>query len=609
LLGYDPEKFTEMSIYELVHPLERTLVEQILGRAAGSCNTSCELRLKCHNGSWLWLEGTITSLLHDPVVGGVYLNLRDISGRKEAQFNLQSQKDLLQNLVVIARATSEAAELGDVLQNLLKIGKWLTQAISGSVFLFDEIGALAFTRSYYGRLDPERIELLLKEGLTSWVIQHSKPALVTDTLTDDRWLELVTNGYVPRSAVAIPIFSGQNLLAILVLTHARPGHFNTGHLKTLQAASGQMAMAINNARLYNQAQSNLADLNALIESSRDGIILVSIDGYIRVINAAAMNLTRLDKEPAELIGCSIVDFYRMLRSKMPELVKIMVGQSRRVQRGESSPEEGECQTVYHHHIHWLHTPITTESKTIGWLVVLRDITERRKLEQHREELTDMIVHDLRNPASAVAGIVAMLKSLKHLDKIPDDYDQMMQLAERNVSKILELVQEILDVSQLESGQLPVDKASVNLGQLIEETLQLQRPIISMKGMKLEKKVAPDLPEVWADNRLVQRVLQNLVDNAAKFSRRDTDIIISAHRSADNPEMIQVSVQDFGAGISPELNGHIFDKFVSDRSVHRGTGIGLTFCRLAVQAHDGRIWVESEVNKGSTFHFTLPVAAA
>jgi PAS domain S-box-containing protein len=607
MLGYNLKTMTAMSIYDLIHPLEQVYIEKQLKQASGPGSDQHELRLKCRDGSWLWVEGTFTNLLHDPQVNGIFLNFRDISDRKEAQYNLQSQKDLMQNLVVIARATSEAAELGDMLQNLLRIGKWLTLANNGSIFLFDDIGALAFTQSYYGRLDPERVQNLMEEGLTGWVIKNDQPALISDTQTDERWLELASDGYIPRSAIAIPIYSGQVLLAILVLTHSTPDHFNSSHLKTLQAASGQMAMAINNARLYNEARSNLADLNALIESSQDGIVLVSIDGYLRVINAAALNMVQLMNEPADLIGCSVVELYRLARRNAPKLIKILIAQSRRVMAGENTTEEGECRTSLHQ-IHWLHTPITTNFQTIGWLVVLRDITERRKLEQQREELTDMIVHDLRNPASAVSGIVAMLKSLKHLDEVPDDYNQMVQLAERNVNKILELVQEILDVSQLESGQLPVEKTPVNLDQLIDETLQLQRPIIAMKEMNLEKRIQPDLPQAWADERLIRRVLQNLVDNASKFSRRNTSIIITAKISAVNPEMIQISVQDFGIGIPLELQGRVFEKFVTDRTAQRGSGIGLTFCRLAVLAHDGKIWAESEENHGSTFFFTLPISS-
>lgn len=606
LLGYASEVVVTMSIYDLVHPQERPSIERQFAEPAVATSQTGELRLKCYNGSWLWMEGTITNLLDDPEIEGIYLNLRDITGRKEAHYNLESQKDLLQNLVVVARATSEATELGEVLQNLLKIGKWLTLAISGSVFVIDEIGAVAYSRSYYSRLDPERVQFLMEKGLTNWVIQHRQPALVTDTLTDGRWVELAPNDYKPRSAVAIPIFSGQDVLAILVLTHSSPGHFNTGHLKTLEAASGQMAMAIHNARLYHEAQSNLADLNALIDSSRDGIVLVSLDGFVKVINAAALELVGLAINPADLINCPVVDLYRRVRPHAPELVKVMVAQNRQVRTGEITSEEGECR-VGSHFVHWLYSPITIQSRIVGWLIVMRDVTERRRLQQQREELTDMIVHDLRNPASAISGIVAMLKSLKDMGGIPDDFDEMMQLAERNVNKILELVQEILDVRQLETGQLPMDKSAIDMERLIEDALQLQQPIVSLKGMTLTNQTTQGLPCAWGDVRLMRRVLQNLIDNAAKFSRRDGEIIVQARISADDPQMIQVCVQDFGVGIPAELQDHVFEKFVSARNAQRGSGIGLTFCRLAVLAHDGRIWAESEENRGSTFYFTLPIA--
>ncbi|NIP23287.1 MAG: HAMP domain-containing histidine kinase, partial [Phycisphaerae bacterium] len=133
------------------------------------------------------------------------------------------------------------------------------------------------------------------------------------------------------------------------------------------------------------------------------------------------------------------------------------------------------------------------------------------------------------------------------------------------NKILDLVQEILDVSQLENGQLPIEKKAIDISALIDEALQLQQPIVSMKGMRLENRTDPHLPPVLADERLIRRVLQNLIDNASKFSRRDSDIIVYAKMSAENPDMVQVSVRDFGVGIPAEIKGHIFEKFVRDRN--------------------------------------------
>jgi PAS domain S-box-containing protein len=601
LLGHDHQTVRNMSLLTFIHPTDREILDNL-----PEDSSTGEIRVRRPDGFWASCQITITNLLDDLNVNGVLLTLKDISHQKETQKSLKTQRDLLQNLVVVARATSEAAELEEMLHDLVKIGKWLTKAVNGSVFLFDQVGALVYTRSYHGRLDPDRVQQLMVSGLSGWVVENNKPALIIDTQTDGRWLNLPTNGYVPRSALAIPILSGQILLAILVLTHSKPGHFNPGHLKTLEAASGQMAMAMKNARLYSDAQSNLADLNALIASTQDGIVLINPDGHTRVINEAALNLGGLPGKPADWIGQFAIYLFRQVRQSAPELIRVLIRESRRTMKGDNTGAEGEIQTATHD-IHWLHMPVTVNERIIGRLLILRDITRQRKLERQREELTNMIVHDLRNPVSAISGIVAMLKSVTSLDGIPPDFDQMIQLAERNVSKMLELVQEILDVSQLENEQLPLKMVPLSITDLIKDTVKLQSSIVIVKEIKLDSSIEAELPLTFADERLIQRVLQNLVDNAAKFSARKSSIYISAKRAPVHPDYIQVSVKDQGVGMPDELKGRVFEKFVTGTHAQRGSGLGLTFCRLAVQAHGGQIWAESVEAMGSTFHFTLPAA--
>lgn len=602
MLGQNQETILAMSFLNLAHPKDRKNLQDLLDND----NDVGEVRLRSGDGSWSTHQITVTNLLNDPDVNGILLSLKDISDQKEKQRALKTQRDFLQNLVVVARAISEAAELEDMLNNLVKIGKWLTEAANGSVFLFDQVGTLLFTKSYHGRLDPDRVQQLMVSGLSGWVIQNKQPALVIDTLTDERWLTLPPNGYIARSALAIPIFSGQQLLAILVLSHSQPGHFNPGHLKTLEAASGQMAMAMRNARLYSDAQSNLADLNALIAASQDGIVFINPDGNTRVINSAALKLVGLAGPPSNWMGQFTIDLFGQVRRTAPELIKVMVNETRRTLAGDTTGAEGEVQTASHD-ILWLHLPVTVNERIIGRLLILRDITKQRKLERQREELTNMIVHDLRNPVAAISGIVAMLKSVTTLETLPNDFDQMILLAERNVSKMLELVQEILDVSQLENDRLPLKKVPVQVDKLIREMMQLQSPIVILKEIDLEAHIEPQLPSVMADERLIQRVLQNLVDNAAKFSSRNSSILVTAQTPKDESNRIQISVQDHGIGIPPDLKGRVFEKFVTGHHAQRGSGLGLTFCRLAIQAHNGQIWAESEESLGSTFHFTLPVA--
>jgi NtrC-family two-component system sensor histidine kinase KinB len=150
--------------------------------------------------------------------------------------------------------------------------------------------------------------------------------------------------------------------------------------------------------------------------------------------------------------------------------------------------------------------------------------------------------------------------------------------------------------------------------LVAETLGTQTLLAAQKGLRLESDVPATLPLVWADVSVVDRVLQNLIGNACKFTPEGGQIRVTADVAADTgngqdapPSHVLLSVSDTGPGIPPELQDRLFQKFVTGGQQGSGSGLGLAFCRLAVEAHNGRLWVESEPGHGTTFHLTLPVA--
>jgi signal transduction histidine kinase len=169
-----------------------------------------------------------------------------------------------------------------------------------------------------------------------------------------------------------------------------------------------------------------------------------------------------------------------------------------------------------------------------------------------------------------------------------------------------LVSAILDVSQLESRQMPVERAPVQLSALVAEVLQLQLSLAEQKQISFENNLSADLPPAWADARLVERVLQNLIGNALKHTPAGGAIRIAAQPTSSAPPMLSVSVSDTGSGIPSEIQGRLFQKFVTGEQKGHGSGLGLAFCRLAVEAHGGRIWAESDSGSGATFTFTLPL---
>jgi signal transduction histidine kinase len=177
-----------------------------------------------------------------------------------------------------------------------------------------------------------------------------------------------------------------------------------------------------------------------------------------------------------------------------------------------------------------------------------------------------------------------------------------------VLKMQELANRILEIGQLERQQVPLNRVPIEMAHLISEALKLQTPLASAKGLRLESDVPPDLPPAWADAELIGRVLQNLLDNACKFTPPGGVVRVAARvgESEGRPALF-VSVADTGPGIPDEIRARLFEKFVRGRQVGLGSGLGLAFCKLAVEAHGGRITVDSSPERRTTFTFSLPVA--
>ncbi|MBN2003704.1 MAG: PAS domain S-box protein [Anaerolineae bacterium] len=233
-----------------------------------------------------------------------------------------------------------------------------------------------------------------------------------------------------------------------------------------------------------------------------------------------------------------------------------------------------------------------------------DISARHEVEQLRDAMLHTMVHDLRSPLSSILTAMHMItmEGVSHLD---EGQQQLLEIAVRGAERLLNLVNAILDVSRLESGKMPLERAYVVPNHLVTHALETFAPLIEEKNITLGIDVPLTLPPVWVDTRLVERVLQNLVGNALKFTPEGGAIRIFAAQDEQYPAHIQVAVNDTGPGISPELRPRLFQKFVTGQVAGRGSGLGLAFCKLVIETHGERIWAESEVGKGTTFTFTLP----
>lgn len=236
----------------------------------------------------------------------------------------------------------------------------------------------------------------------------------------------------------------------------------------------------------------------------------------------------------------------------------------------------------------------------------RSYAQLRRLEELRDSLTHMIVHDLRQPLQALIG---GLETLPGLGELNPEQQEFLALAEEGGETLLGMINDLLDIAQMESGSLELERRSLPAGELVDAAVSQVRQLASLQGVELRTETQRADAPVYGDGDKLRRTLVNLLGNAVKFTPVGGRITLTV-QSSGNETLFSVS--DTGEGIPREAFDRIFEKFgqVEDRRAGRknSTGLGLTFCKMAVEAHGGRIWVESELGRGSTFSFTIPPEA-
>ncbi len=234
------------------------------------------------------------------------------------------------------------------------------------------------------------------------------------------------------------------------------------------------------------------------------------------------------------------------------------------------------------------------------------ISGLRNARQMREDLTRMIIHDMRNPLVTIRNALNALGTDPKTTAAQSDF---LQIARKSSEGLLDMIGTLLDLSRLEEGQLTLKYEAVSLPDLVEVAVEQVASLAEDRRIVIEREVPASAPEVQADRDQLRRVFINLLDNAIKFSPLDGRVVIRVNQQTKpGDNQVRISVTDYGKGIPAEHQSRIFDKFYQAESGDGGTGLGLAFCKLVVETHGGRIWVESEKGKGSTFHLTLPLTS-
>lgn len=333
---------------------------------------------------------------------------------------------------------------------------------------------------------------------------------------------------------------------------------------------------------------------AVVDNAVDVICSIDAGGRIVAINPASNRL--LGREPESLIGLRVVDLIYPI--DLPSWNEAIAG-------ARSSGTSTSFEVRMRHHSERLvdtQWAVSYSKDEHSLFCVIHDVTERKEAERLRQEVIAMVTHDLRTPLGTISGFHEMLES-EMLGPVSPEAKKHLTRAMRSTDRMTVLIKDLLLLDRIKSGALPIVIGKVELKDVFEEAMNSASGWADEKGIVL-KSVPNDL-SVMADPDRLTQILVNLVGNAIKFSPQGGTVTISATRENDD---LVVRVADQGVGIPQEMRERIFDRFQqvrsSDAQVKGGSGLGLAICKALVESHKGRIWVESEEQKGSTFAFTL-----
>ena len=528
----------------------------------------------------------------------------------------------LELLSRLSRRITSTLEPDAVVQDILDAACDLTSARYGALAVFEAEGRIRHFATH--GVTPHERERMGDPprglGILGLLQEIQEPLRLADLTRHARSVGF-PQGHPPmRTFLGVPIRYGDESLGNLYLTERVDGQeFTTEDENLLTMFAAQGAMAINNARRFQaeqqaraeaeaarQALSESEQLNRSILDSTTAVIYVKdARGRYITVNRQFEDLFHVRKE--EIKGKTDYDVFSR------EMAEVFTSNDRKVLESRKALEVEEIAV----HDDGPHTYISSkvpifDSDGVPYAVcsISTDITARQEIEQLKADFLSMVTHDLRGPISAIkalSGTLLMEQGSWDNKTILGDINTIDEEADR----MAELVGNLLDMSRIEANSMPQDPETCHLADITSECIRrIEKSRIGGRhGIHAE--VPLELPELYADYNQISRVIINLLSNAIKYSPQGSEVHLRCYVDPKDDVMIVTEVEDHGVGIPTGDVGKIFDKFfrvTSQRGRGRpGAGLGLAICKSIVEAHDGKIWVDSQPGKGSTFFFTLPSA--
>jgi PAS domain S-box-containing protein len=517
---------------------------------------------------------------------------------------------------------------------LLAILQTATQSLETEKILNDTLDKsleiLDFDVGYIRTLDPEKKNLIVRvaRGLSSpeflstsfpldspdpivgkMVFKTQKPYVGSDIRKDPMFVARTMEKEGVISVAMIPIVSKQRAMGFIAVGSKKFHKFTKREIRLLSAFSSQLGSALENAQLYDEVNKEKAYIENLVDNAGDAIISTDVEDRILTWNHGAEVIFGYSKE--ETIGQSLaILLTSRLKAELEEIrdkVRLTgVLRNLEVRRMRKDGMIIETSLAV--------SPIRDkDDNVIGFLHLARDITEKKRYEQRLKELDQMksafvsnVSHELRTPLTAIKASADNM-----LDRLLGDLNEKqvgyLTRIKSNTDRLARLINDLLDLSTIEAGKINLRLMNLPLVALVREATESLRPVATEKLIHLKVVSADPRAIAWADRDKVIQVLMNLIGNALKFTPLRGKVTVAVTRN--DPAWMQISVADSGPGIPVEEVNNVFGRFYqidqAGKQKTQGTGLGLAISKALVEMHGGKIWVESELGKGSAFCFTVP----
>jgi signal transduction histidine kinase len=536
------------------------------------------------------------------------------------------ERDRVQYLLRVTTELTASLDEDRVLSRALELVNEVVNAKQGGILLLDPQGGGLVYRSSFGENAPTvpahglSVTMNPGEGLAGWLIRNRKPVIIDNVEEDERWVNRPDNPET-GSVMAVPLISSEEVIGILMLFHKEAQAFTDQQLELVEAAASQVASAINNAQLYllirdqaeklgkmlREEQVEAAKMQAMLESIADGVLVTDASGHIILANRPSSLI--LDIPRGQLIGKSLNELMGLYSATGESWIQTIRAWSKSIDIPRENTFLSDRLLIEELVVSVQLSPVFANNQFFGTVSIFRDITKEVEVDRMKSEFVSTVSHELRTPMTSIKGYADLIL-MGAAGPMTDPQNRYMQVIKSNADRLSMLVNDLLDISRIETGKTELDLRPLDIPQIVEQVVEGHlrgRIEHEDKPMEVQTEMAPSLPLVNADHARVTQVLTNLLDNAFHYTPQHGQIAVKVRANGD---FVFISVSDTGIGITPENQNKIFDRFfrAEDSEVQRvaGTGLGLSIVQSLIEMHGGYIQVDSTLGKGSTFTFCLPL---